>query len=182
MSTPIVPKKVFFTNGVGSSNKELRSFEFALRDAGIEKCNLTYVSSILPSHCRIVSRKEGLKHIVPGMITHCVMARCSSNEPRRLIAASIGCAVPADKNAYGYISEVHGFGKTQRESGNLAEDLAAAMLSTTLGLEFDENKAWDERKQEFKVSGKIIRTTETTQSAMVKTNSWTTVIAAAVFL
>ena len=86
----------------------------------------------MPPGCRVVSRKEGLKILNPGAITFCVMSRCSSNEPRRLLAASIGCAIPADKNSYGYISEHHAYGQTERQAGEYAEDLAAAMLASTL--------------------------------------------------
>jgi arginine decarboxylase len=172
---------MFLTKGVGVHKQELRSFELALRDAGIEKCNLVYVSSIFPPYCKILSRNQGLKEIVPGMITYCVMSRCCSNEPHRLIASSIGLAVPAEKRAYGYISEHHSYGQTDEEAGDFAEDLAASMLATTLGLEFDENKAWDEKKEIYRVSGKIIRTANITQSAVVK-DGYTTVVSAAVFL
>jgi arginine decarboxylase len=175
------PRRMFLTKGVGVHKQELRSFELALRDAGIEKCNLVYVSSIFPPYCKILSRNQGLKEIVPGMITYCVMSRCCSNEAHRLIASSIGLAVPAEKRAYGYISEHHSFGQTDEEAGDYAEDLAASMLATTLGLEFDENKAWDEKKEIYRVSGKIIRTANITQSAIVK-GDFTTVVSAAVFL
>jgi len=175
------PRRMFLTKGVGVHKQELRSFELALRDAGIEKCNLVYVSSIFPPYCKILSRNQGLKEIVPGMITYCVMSRCCSNEPHRLIASSIGLAVPAEKRAYGYISEHHSYGQTDEEAGDFAEDLAASMLATTLGLEFDENKAWDEKKEIYRVSGKIIRTANITQSAVVK-DGYTTVVSAAVFL
>ena len=178
----LVPSRVFLTKGVGSHKQELRSFEFALRDAGIEKCNLVNVSSIMPPGCQIISRERGLKELVPGAITFVVMSRISSNEPRRLVAASIGLAKPNSKGAYGYISEHHTFGKSKKQSGDTAEDLAAAMLASTLGLQFDEDKAWDEKKEIFRVSGKIIRTTEITQSAVVKSTDWTTCLAAAVFL
>ncbi|MBI4378430.1 MAG: arginine decarboxylase, pyruvoyl-dependent [Nitrospinae bacterium] len=177
----LVPKKVFFTKGVGNHKEELRSFELALRDAGIEKCNLVYVSSILPPGCKIVSRNEGLRQLLPGMITYCVLARCASNEPHRLIASSIGCAMPTDKNTYGYLSEHHTYGKAEKSAGDYAEDLAAAMLASTLGVEFDENKSWDEKKEVFKISDRIVRTTNITQSAVVK-SGYCTVVAAAVFL
>lgn len=177
----LVPKKVFLTKGVGTHKEELRSFELALRDAGIEKCNLVYVSSILPPGCKIISRKDGLKQLIPGMITYCVLARCVSNEPHRLVASSVGCAIPTDKNTYGYLSEHHSYGKTEKAAGDYAEDLAAAMLASTLGVEFDENKSWDEKKEVFKISDKIVRTTNITQTAVVK-NGYCTVVAAAVFL
>jgi arginine decarboxylase len=177
----LVPRRLFFTKGVGIHKEELRSFELALRDAGIEKCNLVQVSSILPPRCKIVSRTQGQKELIPGAITFCVLAKCSSNEPRRLIAASIGCAIPSEKSLYGYLSEHHGFGQTEKEAGDYAEDLAAAMLASTLGIEFDEDKSWDEKKEFYRISDKIVRTTNITQSAIVK-NGYATVVGAAVFL
>lgn len=173
---------MFFTKGDGSHKEELHSFELALRDAGIEKCNLVQVSSILPPGCKIVSRNQGMKELRPGAITYCVMSRCSSNEPRRLIAASVGCAIPADKTMYGYISEYHAFGQTAKQAGEYAEDLAAAMLASTLGIDVDIDAAWNEKEEIFKISGKIVKTTEITQSAIVKNTGHTSVVAAAVFL
>ena len=179
----LVPKKIFLTKGVGTHKEELRSFELALRDGNIEKVNLVKVSSILPPECRIVSRNEGLKELVPGMITFVVMSRCSSNEPHRLIAASIGCAKPADPNAYGYLSEHHAYGQTEKVAGDYAEDLAVSMLASTLGIEYDEDKGWDEKKEEFRISNDIVRTTNIAQSAIVSPDgNFTTVIAAAVFI
>lgn len=179
----LVPKKMFFTKGVGTHKAELRSFELALREAGIEKCNLVYVSSILPTECKMLSRNEGLKEVVPGMIAFTVMSRCSSNEPHRLIAASIGCAVPADPHAYGYLSEHHAFGQNEKVAGDFAEDLAVEMLASTLGLEFDEDKSWDENKEIYRLSDKIVRTTNVTQSTVIgPEGNFSTVIAAAVFL
>jgi len=180
----LVPRKMFFTKGVGSHKFELRSFELALRDAGIEKCNLVRVSSILPPGCQAISRNEGLKELVPGMITFCVLARCSSNEPHRLIASSIGAAIPADHNAYGYLSEHHAYGETEKIAGDHAEDLATAMLASTLGIEFDEEKGWDEKKEEFTIgSDKVVRTTNVTQSTVISAaGTYSTAIAVAVFI
>ncbi len=178
----LVPKKIFFTKGVGTHKEELHSFELALRDAGIEKCNLVQVSSILPPGCKVISQGMGLKELQAGSITYCVMSRCSSNEPRRLLAASIGCAIPTDRNAYGYISEYHAFGQTERQAGDHAEDLAAAMLASTLGIDFNIDESWDEKKEIFKISGKIVSTRNITQSSIVKNGGHTTVIAVAVFL
>ena len=177
----MVPKKLFLTKGVGRHKEELRSFELALRNAGIEKCNLVQVSSIIPPSCKIISRKQGLGALVPGQITFCVLAKCSSNEFSRLIASSIGCAIPNDRKLYGYLSEHHAFGKTEKASGEYAEDQAAAMLASTLGIEFDEEKSWDEKKEVYRISDKIVRTTNITQSAIVK-KGYSTVLAAAVFL
>ena len=178
----LVPTKIFFTKGVGSHRDELRSFELALKDAGIEKLNLVHVSSIYPPMCKIISKEEGGKLIAPGSIAFCVMARQASNEMRRLIAASIGCALPADKKTYGYLSEHHAYGQTDEVAGEFAEDMAASMLASTLGVEFDENANWDEKEQVFKISGDIVRTFNVTQSAVISAKGWTTVVAAGVFI
>ena len=180
----LVPTKVFFTKGVGTHREELRSYELALKEAGIEKCNIVNVSSIFPPGCKIVSRNEGIKELVPGMITFCVMARCSSNEPRRLIAASVGSAIPAEEDMYGYLSEHHAYGQTDETAGDYAEELAARMLASTLGLpDFDETKNWDEVKKEYRMSDKIVKTGNTTQSTIIDpAGNWSTVVAAAVFL
>ena len=180
----MIPSRMFFTKGVGVAKEQLMSFEMALRNAGIEKFNLVTVSSILPPNCQKITREKGLETLKPGEIVFCVMARNCTNEPNRLIAASIGCAVPADKDLkYGYLSEHHPFGETDEKAADYAEDLAATMLATTLGVDFDPNTAWDEREKVYKLSGKIVNTTNVTQSAQAnKDGLWTTVIASAVFV
>lgn len=178
-----VPAKIFFTKGVGKHKDYLTSFEAALRSAGIEKCNLVSVSSIFPPGCKRISREEGLKEIQPGKITFVVMARNSTNEPNRLIAASIGAAIPADKSNYGYLSEYHPFGVKEKIAGDYAEDLAAQMLATTLGVEFNAESDWNEREEVFKMTDKIVRTFNVTQTAEGDKNGmWTTVISTAVLL
>ena len=178
-----VPTRIFFTKGVGIHKDRLASFELALRKAGVEKCNLVYVSSIFPPNCKQISKKEGLNCLKPGGITYCVMARNETNEPNRLVSAAIGLAMPSVVEEYGYLSEHHAYGETQEKTGEYAEDLAATMLATTLGIKFDADLAWQEREQIYKASGKIIRTQHTCQSAEGDKNGcWTTVIAVAVLL
>ena len=178
-----VPAKIFFTKGVGRHRDYLSSFEAALRSAGIEICNLVTVSSIYPPGCKMISRQQGLKEISAGQITFAVMARNSTNEPNRLIASSIGVAIPANGNQYGYLSEHHPFGVKEKIAGDYAEDLAAQMLATTLGVEFDSDSDWNEREQVFKMSGKIVKSFNITQTAEGDKNGlWTTVISAAVLL
>ena len=178
-----VPSKMYLTKGVGTHKYELRSFEMALRDAGIEKCNLVTVSSILPPRCKIISRKQGEQLLQPGQITFAVIARISTNEPHRLIAASIGVAQPAEEDAYGYLSELHAYGMNDTTAGNFVEEMAAAMLATSLGVEFNEDASWDEKEQVYKLSGKIIRTSNITQSAVGHSQGlYTTVLTAAIML
>jgi arginine decarboxylase len=179
----MIPKYFFLTKGVGRHKEQLQSFELALRDAGVHYCNLVNVSSIVPPGCKLVSRELGLKMVQPGEITFVVIARNATNEPHRLLASSIGVAIPSGKNHYGYLSEHHSYGQTDDKAGDYAEDLAATMLATTMGIQFDPETAWDERKQLFKTSGMIIKTTNITQTAIGdKTGIWTTTVAAAVFV
>jgi arginine decarboxylase len=176
------PSKMFLTKGVGVHKDKLASFELALRNAGIEKHNLVMVSSILPPKCAIVSKEKGEDNLEPGQIVFCVMARNETNEPNRLISSAIGVARPANTNNYGYLSEHHSFGEVAKICGEYAEDLAATMLATTLGVKFNPDKAWDQRKQIYKASGHIIKTMNITQSAIGNKNGlWTTAIAVAVF-
>jgi arginine decarboxylase len=178
-----IPQKIFFTKGVGRHKDYLSSFELSLRNAGIEQCNLVSVSSIYPPHCKRISREEGLKTIDIGQITYVVMARNATNEPNRLVAASIGVALPSDPSHYGYLSEYHPYGVKEKIAGEYAEDLAAQMLATTLGIEFDPESGWNEREEVFKMSDKIVKTFSVTQTAEGdKDGIWTTVIAAAVLL
>ncbi len=179
----MVPKKVFLTKGVGVHKEKLASFELALRAAGLAHCNLVLVSSIYPPGCKVISKEEGLKLLRPGEIIFAVYDRESNNEPNRLSAASVGLAVPADPSMHGYLSEHHSYGETDEKAGEYAEDLAASMLATTVGIEFNPELDWDEREDLFKMSGKIVRTSNITQSAVGnKDGLWTTVFAAAVFI
>jgi arginine decarboxylase len=182
-TSPLVPREVFFTKGVGRHRTRLQSFELALRQAGIEKGNLVRVSSIFPPSCKIIPRNRGLAILQPGQITYCVLAEISTNEPSRLVGAGIGLAVPGDGSHYGYISEHHGYGMTEEKLGDFVEDMAATMLATTLGITFDPDIAYNERQEIYKMSGKIVRTQATVQTAEGDKNGlWTSVLAAAVFM
>ena len=183
MSDSMVPKQMFFTKGVGKHRHRLQSFEAALRRAGIAPFNLVKVSSIFPPGCKIVSRPRGLKQLEAGCIVHCVMAESCTNEPNRLICAGVGLALPADESIYGYISEHHGYGLTERKCGDLVEDMAASMLAATQGIELDPDKAYDERREIYKAKGLVVRTRDNVQTAEGDKNGrWTTVVAAAVFV
>jgi arginine decarboxylase len=179
----IIPRYVFLTRGMGKHREKLASFEVALRNAGIAACNLVSVSSIIPPGARALSGQQGLKMLKPGQITYCVMSKLQTNEPNRLIAAAVGLAIPQDRSLYGYLSEHHAYGKTREATGEYAEDLAAGMLASTMGVEFDVDKAYDAKKEIWRISGKVVRTRHICQSAKAdKKGIWTTVIAAAILL
>jgi arginine decarboxylase len=149
----IIPHKFFLTRGIGVQREKLTSFEMVLRDAGIAHFNLVAVSSIIPPGCGMISREEGIKQVNPGEIVFVVLARNSSNEPRRMFASATGVSIPADPNMYGYLREHHAFGQTEQEAGDYAEDLAASVLATVLGVPFDADRDYNERKEQYRVGG-----------------------------
>jgi len=177
-----IPSKIFLTKGVGRHQEQLVSFEMSLRSAGIHFLNYVQVSSIFPPEAKLISRDEGLKLIKPGQVTHIVMSRNSTNENRRLLGASIGIAIPSDKEMFGYLSEAHDFGKSDDELADYVEDLSITMISTILGLPIDTNISYDEQLEQWKVSDKIIKSKSITQTAICGKNEWTTTIAAAVLI
>jgi arginine decarboxylase len=177
-----VPTKLFLTKGVGVHPERLTSFEMALRGAGIARFNIVTVSSIVPPQAKIITPSAGLKLLSPGQIVPCVVARIETNEPHRLIASSIGVALPKDPSQHGYLAEHHSYGETDEKSGSYAEALAAHMLATTLGVDF-EPESYYKKKEVWQISDQIVRTTNITQSAIGhKDGRWTTVLASAVLL
>ncbi len=178
-----VAKEIFLTRGVGRHKEKLASFELALRDANIAEYNIVRVSSIFPPGCKLVSSKDGVKKLVAGQVLFTVLAETATNEPHRLVVSSIGVAIPRDTSQYGYLSEHHAYGETDKNAGDYAEDIAAQMLATAMGVDFDAEAAWDARKEQWKISNDIVVTRNITQSAIGdKSGLWTTTVAAAVLI
>ena len=121
--------------------------------------------------------------IKPGQILFTIYSKNQTNEPHRLISASVGIAQPKDRSKYGYLSEYEAFGQNEKVAGDYAEDIAAQMLASSLGIDFDPEKSWDEKRQQWNISGKIYKTQNMTQTAKGEKNGkWTTVFAAAVLI
>lgn len=179
----LIPHKMFLTRGVGVHKEKLTSFEMALREAGIAHFNIVRVSSIFPPRCQIISKEEGLALLQPGEIVFAVLAEMSTNEPGRRIAAAIGVARPTEQDRYGYLSEHHTYGHTEQEAADYAEDLAATMLATTLGIPFDADKDYNERKQQYGMGGEIVDTTSLSIGVTAEPGGvWTTVVAASILI
>ena len=179
----LVAKKLFLTKGVGIADDKLTSFEFALRQAGIAGTNIVLISSIFPPNAKLIPRKDGLKLIKPGQILFTIYSRNQTNEPHRLISSSVGIAQPKDRSKYGYLSEYEAFGQNEKVAGDYAEDIAAQMLASSLGISFDIDKSWNEKRQTWNISGQIYKTKNITQTAKGdKDGKWTTVFAAAVLI
>src|ERR1700687_706487 len=178
-----VPKGAFLTKGVGRHREKLTSFELALRSAGIAEFNLVRVKSIFPPNCKLLSQQEGMKYLSPGQIVFAVMSDNATNEPHRLIASSVGVAVPSDRSQYGYLSEHHSMGETDQKAGDYAEDLAAMMLATILGVDFDPNLSYGARADLWGVWDEDLTTRNVTQSAIGDRDGLSSsVVAAAIFV
>jgi len=181
----IIPSRLFLTKGRGQHKEKLASLEQALREAGIAPFNLVKVSSIFPPYCKLVTKEDGLKALRPGQIVFLVMSENATNEAHRLVSASVGLALPNEPVHYGYLSEHHSFGQNEKEAGIYAEQLAAYMLATTLGKDFDLSQIWaqEQEKKTYKLSEELlVRTQSITQTTKGKKGLWTTALAAAVFV
>ena len=111
------------------------------------------------------------------------MSENATAEPNRLVAASVGVAIPRDRSLFGYLSEHHAYGQTAKAAADYAEDLAAEMLATVLGVEFNPDSSWDEKREIWKIADVFYKTKEVTQTAVGhKDGLWSTVVAAAILL
>lgn len=178
-----VPKKIFLTRGSGVSREKLTSFELALREAGIASLNLIEVSSILPPDCKFINKEEGIKLLRPGQVVPIVLARSESQIPYEVVSSGVGVAVPRDSGHHGYLSEHHCIGMSEFQMEEYVEDIAAEMLATTYGLEFDPDASWDEKRELWSIDNRIVQTQSIIQNSTVGNDGlWTTTVAAAVLI
>ena len=178
-----LPKRVFLTSGVGVHKDRLTSFEFALRAAGVEKCNLVLVSSILPPNCEILDKARGLQYLQPGQIAFSAMDQLQTNERGQMIAAAVGMAIPNDRSIHGYLSEHHAYGQDEETAGKFAEDLTATMLASYFGLPvFESELPEPAREEQYQKCREKFVATHIAVAARGEVGLWTTVFAGAVFI
>jgi len=178
-----VPKKIFLTKGKGVSKERLTSFELALREAGIASLNLITVSSILPPGCDFVSQEEGTKLLSPGQVVPVVLARSDSKVLGDMVSSGVGVAIPKNREHYGYLSEHHCIGMDNYAMEEYVEDLAAEMLATTYGVNFDPDASWDEKRELWKIDNRIVKTKSIIETTKVDSEDyWCTTVSAAVLI
>ena len=67
--------------------------------------------------------------------------------------------------------------------GGSMSDLVGLGLASTVGVPFDVDKDYDERKEQYRLGGEIVTTREITQTAEGDKNGlWTAILAAAVMI
>jgi arginine decarboxylase len=182
-STAWIPKNIFLTKGTGVHSERLASFELALRSAGIASFNLISVSSILPPHCEIIDSGKGVSMLQPGQVVPVVLSRSDSDKADTLIGSGVGVAIPRNRNDYGYLSEHHAIDMGKQQVEDYVEDLAAEMLATTYGLQFDPDASWDEKRELWTIDNRIVETKSIVEvSPSDSSGQWTTVVCAAVLI
>ena len=183
ITSPIVPKEVFLTRGIGRDEDKLIAFEYALRDARIQQFNLVPVSSIIPPNCKLVPIDEGLKELKDGQILFLVLSKKESNKLNETVSASISITFPSDPTKYGYVAE-NGFDCENEEiADRCVEKLALVLLATKLGIEIDRNKPNPVLKKEFLDNDLVKDLKSASAHAVVeKEKEWTCAISAAVFV
>lgn len=180
----LIPTKFFLTKGTGVHQKELRAFENALRDAGIQTCNLIKTSSIIAAGCQRITPEEGRRLITPGQITFAVLAQSQTNEPGQQIAAGIGMAQPKDKTLYGYLTEAEEvIGRTPEDVEQDVIEMAIENLVTEWNPKFDGEKVYRKGKKNYRLEDRDISIDSMVVSATgAEKNQYTVVVAAAVFI
>jgi arginine decarboxylase len=171
---------------VGVAGEKLTSRELAMTDAGVEKVNIIKASSIIPPGCEIIPAAAGREMLRIGQMAFAITAECSTNEPHKLIAASIGVAKPDDEDEYGFFTEVEqedGHGKTEEKAAEEVMRLAIHNLALSWRAPFDPEKDFDPEKSLYRVKGKNVRVSHVTQTTRGdKDGKHTTVFVAAVFI
>ncbi len=77
-----VPLKFYVTKGKGESNAgskglpfETGSYDAALNDASIENCNVVKYTSVVPTDCKQISKKDGVAMQQWGEVLEAIMAQ-----------------------------------------------------------------------------------------------------------
>ena len=107
-----IPKNFFLTSGIGESDITIHagSYHLALKDAGIERCNIIVYSSILPSIATEIQKpiKDELVH---GSVMETIMACADAVQSERVTAGLIiGWLYNKETNQKfgGLVCEYHG--------------------------------------------------------------------------
>ena len=130
-----------------------------------------------------INQNTGNKMLHPGQVVPVVLARSESNKPETLVSSGIGIAIPRNRNDYGYLSEHHTIGMNENQMEDYVEDLAAEMLATTYGLEFDPDASWDEKRELWNIDNRIVETKSIVETSKTdSSDKWTTVVCAAVLI
>ena len=155
-----------------------------LRDAGIAGTNLVLISSIFPPQAKLISRKEGLKKIkrLDKFYLQFIQKIKQMNHIEYVLHLWVLLNQKTSLDMDIFLN-TNLLDKMKLQAGDYAEDIAAQMLASSLGIPFDADKAWNEKRQQWSISGEIYKTHNITQTTKGdKDGKWTTVFAAAVLL
>jgi arginine decarboxylase len=149
-----IPRRLFFTAGVGQHELERVALQHAMRQAGVSQCNLVKVSSILPPETQIITRAEGVRLLRPGNIVFAIIAQAQTNEPHQRITPAIAWANPDKRGVPGFIAEVEedlAKGKSEETAADQVGEEAITILAETLRVKVDPKRKWDRRKRTTRI-------------------------------
>jgi len=153
----------------------------ALRDAHLANFNLVRVSSIFPPHCELVDREEGLSLMQPGQVVFAVIAESSTNEPSRLVAASIGVAMPAIRPITATSPSTIAMARNEVTAGNMPKTWPPPCSPTCWACRSSPARPGTSAGAVAPV-GRIVRTMNVTSTAECgEDGRWTTVVSGVCF-
>lgn len=104
-----IPKDFFVTRGIGESDLTVHagSYHLALKDAGVEMCNIMTYSSILPGIAKQITRPNKLVH---GSVMESIFSVCNCEKGIRTTAGIIfGWLFDKSNKKYGgLVCEIYG--------------------------------------------------------------------------
>ncbi|MFE0800387.1 pyruvoyl-dependent arginine decarboxylase [Streptomyces sp. NPDC058812] len=183
---PLVPRRMYFTTGVGVHARELQAHDLMYMDAGLGRVNRVTVSSRVPPDCTLVSGEEGGAQLKDGQILFAIQALAETNTPGTRIGTAVGIAVPED-GGLGCVAEVHeqdAVGKTAEAAAAKAVQMALTAMGLELGQpDFDGAALHRPGQGSYTIAGTAVRTHAASVDARGPDNGdWVKIVSSLVFL
>lgn len=157
-----VPRRVFFTCGVGRHEQERVATQHAMQAAGIPRVNLVKISSVMAPGCQIISRQEGIRLLRSGAVAYAVIAQGMTKEPHQRVTPALAWSKPDDENETGFIAEVeeqNANGLSQKAAEDRVGEEALILQAMHFGVKVNAKRLWAGRGQSrsVRVGGKRVR-------------------------
>jgi len=179
---PIVPKQMFFTKGVGYHRNKLQALNQRFVMPASRSATLLRYRASSRRNVRLSLRPRGSRNSKQGKSPSLFLPRGDSGTKPSGFCIRRSCTTEKQE-AIRLYQRTPWFWPDSQEGFDFAEDLAATMLASTLGIELDPDKDWNERKMVYQVGERQFVSRSTAQTARGHKDSlWTTVIACAVML
>jgi arginine decarboxylase len=157
-----VPRRVFFTSGVGRHEQERVATQHAMAAAGVPRVNLVKISSVIAPRCQIISRQQGIRLLRSGSIVFAVIAQGMTKEPHQRVTPAIAWSKPEDENETGFIAEVeeqNANGLSEKAAEDRVGEEALILQAAHFGVKVNAERAWAGRgrSRSVRLGGKRVR-------------------------